>query len=96
MKLAGPLCKTVIHPKSIPVIPAHGKKQRGESVPDNPKVDIIGKDGTIRNIRVYSNEVLWDGKQQRQLIYHDITELQKGEEALKHQNKTSATLWIVH
>jgi PAS domain S-box-containing protein len=60
-----------------------GKKQRGESVPDNPKVDIIGKDGTIRNIRVYSNEVLWDGKQQRQLIYHDITELQKGEEALK-------------
>ena len=59
------------------------KKQRGESVPDNPKVDIIGKDGTIRNIRVYSNEVLWDGKQQRQLIYHDITELQKGEEALK-------------
>jgi len=61
MKLAGPLCKTVIHPRAYPLSPAHGKKQRGESVPANPKVDIIGKDGTIRNIRVYSNEVLWDG-----------------------------------
>ena len=58
------------------------KRQRGESVPDNPKVDIIGKDGTILNIMVYSNEVLWDGKPQRQLIYLDITERQKAEDAL--------------
>jgi PAS domain S-box-containing protein len=59
------------------------KKQRGESVPDNPKVDIIGKDGAVVSIVAYSREVLWDGKKQRQLIYQDVTERQKAEDALK-------------
>jgi two-component system NtrC family sensor kinase len=59
------------------------KKQCGESVPDNPKVDIIGKGGAVLSIVVYSSEVLWDGKKQRQLIYQDVTERQKAEEALK-------------
>ena len=59
------------------------KRQRGELIPDNPKVDIIGKDGNILSIVIYSSEVLWDGKPQRQLIYYDITERQKAEDALK-------------
>ena len=58
------------------------KKQRGESVPDNPKVDIISKGGAVLSIVTFSREVLWDGKNQRQLIYQDVTERQKAEEAL--------------
>ncbi len=59
------------------------RKQRGETVPDNPKVDIIDKDGTVRSIVVYSNAVLWNGQKQTQLIYYDVTEREKAEEALK-------------
>jgi PAS domain S-box-containing protein len=58
------------------------RKQRGESIPDNPKVDIIGKDGAVLSIVTYSSEVLWDGKKQRQLIYQDITAQQKAADAL--------------
>jgi PAS domain S-box-containing protein len=59
------------------------RKHRGESVPDNPKVDIIGKDGDILSVVVYSNEVLWNSKKAQQLIYQDVTERQKAEDALK-------------
>jgi PAS domain S-box-containing protein len=59
------------------------RKQCGESIPDNPEVDIIGKDGAVLSIMVYSIEVLWDGKKQRQLTYQDVTERQKAEDALK-------------
>ena len=59
------------------------KKQRGESLPDNPKVDIVDKNGAVRSIVVYSSDVLWNGKTERQLIYYDITARQQAEEALK-------------
>ena len=63
------------------------QKQRGESIPDNPKVDIIGKDGTVLHIVVYANEVIWDGNKQRQLIYQDITARQQAEDALRLSEK---------
>jgi PAS domain S-box-containing protein len=59
------------------------RKRRGESVPDAPKVDIIGNNGKILNIEVFASEVLWDGKKQRQLVYYDVTARQQAEEALK-------------
>jgi PAS domain S-box-containing protein len=59
------------------------RKQRGESLPDNPKVDIIDKDGVVRSIVIYSSDVLWNGKTERQLVYYDITARQQAEEALK-------------
>ena len=52
-------------------------------MPDNPKVDIIGKDGDILSVVVYSNEVLWISYKALQLIYQDVTERQKAEDALK-------------
>jgi len=84
MKSVGTLYRTVIHLKKKPVIySAWRKKQRGVSIPDNPKVDIIGKDGDILSIVAFSNEVLWNGKKAQQLIYQDVTERQKAEDALK-------------
>ena len=59
------------------------KRLRGENVPDNESVTIISNDGCAHTIRVYPNTVLWDGKQQRQFVYVDITGQQKAEEALK-------------
>ena len=63
------------------------KRERGESVPDSPAVEIVGRDGAIHVIRVYLNEVFWDGKQQRQLIYQDVTDLQQAEKALQSSER---------
>jgi PAS domain S-box-containing protein len=59
------------------------RKQRGESIPDNSKVDILYKNGAVRSIVIYSGDVLWNGKSERQLVYYDITARQQAEEALK-------------
>ena len=61
----------------------HEKMMRGEPVPDNLDTDIIRKDGAIRHLQVFRKEVLWDGKQQYQLLYNDITERKTAEEALR-------------
>ena len=59
------------------------KRARGENVPDNIDVDIIRTDGNIRNLQVLLKKVFWDGKEQRQLIYNDVTERKRSEKALK-------------
>jgi len=47
------------------------------------EIDIIRKDGNERHLRLSSQEVLWDGKQQHQFIYNDITEQNKTEKKLE-------------
>jgi PAS domain S-box-containing protein len=56
---------------------------QGEPVPDKVEVDIIRKDGAIRHLQLFRKEVLWDGKQQYQILYDDITERKQAEEELK-------------
>ena len=63
------------------------KKLRGESIPDKLEVDIVRKDGAIRHLQVFRKEVLWDGKQQYQVIYNDITERKKSELQIKEQKE---------
>jgi PAS domain S-box-containing protein len=76
------------------------KRERGETVPDKQAVEIVDTNGVIHVIKVYLKEVLWDGKQQRQLIYQDITELQQAEKALKaseenfHNSMDSSSMGI--
>ena len=55
----------------------------GETTPTKVEVDIIRKDGVIRHLQVFRRDVFWDGRQQHQLIYNDITELKQVDEALK-------------
>jgi len=50
------------------------KIARGETIPDIIEVDIIRKDGDIRHLQIYRKEIFWNGKQQSQVIYDDITE----------------------
>ena len=47
---------------------------RGESIPDELEIDIIRKDGVIRHLQLSSMKVFWNGKEQRQTVYNDVTE----------------------
>ena len=55
----------------------------GETLSDNLNIDIIRKDGGIRHLQLFRNRVLWNGQQQYQVFYHDITEQVEAEQALK-------------
>jgi diguanylate cyclase (GGDEF)-like protein/PAS domain S-box-containing protein len=61
----------------------HEKLLRGEQMPKHIEVDIIRKDGAMRNLEISMREVFWDGKEQNQTLYHDITERKQVEYALK-------------
>jgi PAS domain S-box-containing protein len=60
---------------------------RGEQRPDNVEVDIIRKDGGIRHLQLSTRELIWNGKQQFQTIYNDVTERKKAEDALKQSEQ---------
>ena len=60
---------------------------RGESLPDQLEFDVIHKNGTVRHLQIFTRNVLWNGKQQYQLIYNDITERKQAEEVLKQNEE---------
>jgi len=64
-------------------------------MPKHVEVDIIRKDGAMRNLEISMREVFWDGKEQNQTLYHDITERKQVEYALNFQNRISVTQWII-
>ena len=51
----------------------HGQFMRGDLMPDHVEIDIIRKDSTIRHLDVSMRVIFWDGKQQFQTLYNDIT-----------------------
>ena len=59
------------------------KQKRGEQVPSNYEIDIIGKDGCVRNIEVFKKEVTWRGEKRFQLFHYDITERRETDESLR-------------
>ena len=60
----------------------HEKLLRGEPMPKQVDVDIIRKDGTVRNLTVSMMYVYWDGAQRHQTLYNDVTESKKMSEKL--------------
>ncbi len=56
---------------------------RGEQSPDPVEVDIIRKDGTLRHLQLFHGNLIWNGKQEFQTIYNDVTERKQADEALK-------------
>jgi PAS domain S-box-containing protein len=60
----------------------HEKLLRGEPMPKQIDIDIVRKDGNVRNLNVSMMDVYWDGKQQYQTLYNDITENKKMSEQL--------------
>ena len=71
----------------------HEQFLRGESLPDQLEFDIIRKDGAIRHLQLSSKEILWNGKQQHQFVYNDITERVQVEKAL-HESEEKYRLIV--
>jgi PAS domain S-box-containing protein len=69
------------------VIPLGEKIARGEPVSNQYEIEIIRKDSTIRHLQISRKEISWDGKQQYQILYNDITERKQTEKALKASEK---------
>jgi PAS domain S-box-containing protein/putative nucleotidyltransferase with HDIG domain len=84
--------------RTIPVEKRHTKesyiihqqmkeKMLGTHVPYNYRIDIVRKDGAIRHLELFYKEVLWDGKTQIQVLYHDVTERVQAEKALSESEE---------
>ncbi len=65
---------------------------KGESLPQSYEVDIVRKDGQIRNMIVSHQDVVWNGERQYQSIWQDITEYKKAEEALRESQEFTNSL----
>ncbi|MFZ2395618.1 MAG: GGDEF domain-containing protein [Smithella sp.] len=52
-------------------------------VPFEYTIDIIRKNGEVRNLQVFRKEILWNGEKQFQIIYQDITGRKLVEKKLK-------------
>ncbi len=59
------------------------QRKRGENGPFNYEISIERKDGKVRHVEVFRKEIIWDGARHFQVLYHDITERKRAEEALK-------------
>ena len=59
------------------------KRRRGEPVEDGYEINILHKDGMLRHLQVFRNEVLWEGQLQNERLYLDITDHKNAEQALQ-------------
>jgi PAS domain S-box-containing protein len=60
----------------------------GQPIPNQIEVAITRKDGSIRHLHIFRQEIFWDGKKQNQLFYSDITERVQAEAALQETEIT--------
>ena len=66
-------------------------RQRGEHVLENYEINIVRKDGSIRQLEVFRKNVLWGGEPQFLMLYNDVTEHKRVEEALKASEENYRT-----
>ncbi|MCX5850171.1 MAG: PAS domain S-box protein [Deltaproteobacteria bacterium] len=58
------------------------KRVRGEFGPSEYEVSIVRKNGELRHLYVFRKQIFWNGKNQSQVIYQDITLRRRAEEKL--------------
>ena len=59
------------------------KRKQGEPVPADYEISIVRKDGEVRYLAVFREEVIWGGEVQFQTLYQDITEHKQTAEELR-------------
>jgi PAS domain S-box-containing protein len=59
------------------------KRKRGERAPRSYDIDIVRSDGELRHLSASRGELIWNGEKRFQMVYQDITERKKMEEALR-------------
>jgi diguanylate cyclase (GGDEF)-like protein/PAS domain S-box-containing protein len=64
-----------------------GKRRRGEPAPLGYETSIVRSDGQVRVIWASRGEVLWNGEKRFQIVYQDITESKRAEEALRRSEE---------
>jgi diguanylate cyclase (GGDEF)-like protein/PAS domain S-box-containing protein len=69
------------------------KRKRGVDALSEYTIDIIRKNGEVRNLQVFRKEILWNGEKQFQVIYQDITDRKRAEEALQESESKFRTLF---
>jgi PAS domain S-box-containing protein len=58
------------------------RKRRGDG-PSEYDISIVRKDGEVRHLQVFRKDILWNGEEQFQVIYQDITERKRAEEEIQ-------------
>ena len=59
------------------------QRGRGEPGPSEYEISIVRETGEVRHLRVFRKGIVWNGARQSQVIYQDITERKRAEEALR-------------
>jgi PAS domain S-box-containing protein len=59
------------------------KRLRGELGPSEYEISIVKKNGEISHLHVFRKEIFWNGKNQSQVIYQNITLRRQAEEKLR-------------
>jgi PAS domain S-box-containing protein len=59
------------------------KRKQGKDLSPEYEVNVIRKDDEIRHLQVFRKAVLWDGENQFQVVYQDVTRRKRAESALR-------------
>ncbi|MDD4191748.1 MAG: PAS domain S-box protein [Mangrovibacterium sp.] len=59
------------------------RRRKGEDVESEYNIELVRKDGSIRNVHIHRKMLNWDGKQRYLAIYQDFTDRKKAEDALE-------------